>query len=434
MLNANIGAIAAGTVTSVLYLRNGLWTVGRFRSMDTYLWRPGNATGVADYVRTAGSLAPSTGVLDTDSNWSDTTLGTENIYLIYYGIHPQNIVNAMNRAARKNSFENEEPLSLAADAGFQSTATSSYAESDADGGAATTFTKITTADSFNVFPSFIGSGRVLNAAANGYIRQRFNITRSSGGEEIYVGWLNRADVGTSGNGASLVLYDITNSALLGTAISSSEENWQYMWRRERATGGSAGTEILEVRLQGIGANDDLYMNGLWVYRTSNLMMPLSTTWDSSWKVPALSYLSFGKNIASHVEDAWSVHKQEIPKSDYKFLISRPGANPYALQWQDTPTNPGGTHWYNYPILIQGRRAYSDIDTAVTLALTQSSSQDLDLWESAVRMELFSDPEVNCPDKAAKLAKATDDWRQYSAQQPVEGPAQTRRFASWPVLN
>src|SRR3990167_4662443 len=192
--NAEIGAIAAGTITSVAHFRRGRFGVDDYRNTQTTLWRPGNATGIADDYRDAGSLAPSTGILNNDANWADTTLGTEDFYLVRDGIHPLWIIDAMNLALRQVYFQNEDWLSLAADPGFQSTATSSYVESDADGGAATTFSKISTADSFNVYPSFIASGRILNAAANGYIRQRFKVRR---GEGVAVWWMARAEVGAT---------------------------------------------------------------------------------------------------------------------------------------------------------------------------------------------------------------------------------------------
>ena len=405
--NADVGSLAASALTSVKWFRNANHPTNHYRSKGAMIWRPGNATGVADDIRAAGDLTASTGVLAPDAAWSDTTLGTEDFYLLYHELRYSWIIDAMNLALRDVYFVNEEPLSLAADAGFQSTATSSYTEADADGGPATTFTKITTADSFNVFPSFVASGRILNAAANGYIRQRFTVTR---GEEVYVGWLVRADVGT----ASLTLYDITNSVELGTAITTTEENWQYLWRRESVTSGASGTETLEVRLQGVGASDDLYNNALWVYRTQSLTLPLSTTWDTSFKVPALSYLTFRQNTASNVEAAFSMDKREIPREDYDFLISRPGANPYAIQFHTD-------RWFQYPILIEGRRAHADVDGPFTRVLTETTSCDRDLFEAAMRRRFFLDERVQVPNKERRLVDAERDFKEYSRQFVDETP-------------
>ena len=408
--NADIGSIAAGAIVSVAHLRRGRYGADEYRNRQTTIHRPGNATGIADDYRDAGTLTPSTGSLAPDANWADTTLGTEDVYFFERGIHPLWYIDAANLALRQNYFQNEDWLSLAADPGFQSTATSSYVESDADAGPATTFSKITTADSYNVFPPFIDSGRILNAAANGYIRQRFKVTR---GGEVAVWWFARADVGASGAGMSLVLYDLTNSALLGTAISSSEESWQALHRRESVVSGSAGTEDLEVRLQGIGASDDLYPNGLIVYRTEDNRIVLGTTWENRHLAPTLSYVTFGRSTAADVEAAFSMQRHLIPADAYRFISTRPGANPYVIEWvRDHPFY--GRRW-DHPILINGRRAHSDVDGPFTRLMTETTSADRDLIEATTRVNLFSDERVQIPNKAALLAQAEDDAKQYSQQ-------------------
>ena len=404
--NADVTSLSTTVLTSTRWFANGNYGVDHFRNkLQSSINRPGNATGVADDIRWSAALAPATGAITFDRSVTDGTLGAEDFYLLYHNIHIAHVIDAMNLALRQIYFQNEDWLSLAADPGFQSSGVTSYVESDADAGPATTFTKITTADSFNVLPTFISSGRVLNAAANGYIRQRFKVRR---GEEVYIGWLARADVGADGAGMSLVLYDLTNSALLGTAISSSEENWQYLWRKESVTSGASGTEDLEVRLQGIGASDDLYMNGLIVYRTSQRILPISSNWDTHFSTPSLSYVTFGQNTADHVEDAWSMQKHPIDPSEYRWLRTKPGANPYAIEFKST-------RWFQHPILINGRRAHIDIDGPFTRLLTETTSIDRDLIEAATRVNLFSDPRVEMEGKAALRAKAKFDYREYGGQ-------------------
>ena len=396
--NGEITSLAAGSLTSVAHFRRGRFGADEFRNAQTTLWRPSNATGIADDYRDAGTLTTSTGALAVDANWADSTVGTEDVYLVKHGIHPLWIIEAMNLALREAYFQNEDWLSLALDPGFQSTATSSYTESDADGGAATTFSKITTADSFNVYPPFIASGRILNAAANGYIRQRFKVSR---GERVHVWWLARADIGAASEGMSLGLYDVTNSAALGTAITSSEEDWQFLERREAVTSGAAGTEDLEVRLQGIGSIDDIYTNGLIVYKAGQRRMPVSTTWDTAKSTPGLSYVTFGQSTASGVYKAWSIQKHEIPASEYRWLRTKPGANPYAIEFNDN-------HWFNYPILINGRRAHSDVDGPFTRLMTETTSADRDLMAALTLVNLLKDARVKVPDQGERLAEAMGD--------------------------
>src|SRR3990167_6632729 len=115
--NADVGSLAASALTSVKWFRNANHDSNYYRSKKAMIWRPGNATGVADDIRAAGDLTASTGILAPDAAWADTTLGTEDFYLLYHDLRYSWIIDAMNLALRDVYFVNEEPLSLAADAG-----------------------------------------------------------------------------------------------------------------------------------------------------------------------------------------------------------------------------------------------------------------------------------------------------------------------------
>jgi hypothetical protein len=397
--NADI-AVAAGTLTSVKWFRNPYYSTNEFRDRNTLIYRPSNATGVADYVRGAGDLAASTGVLNIDANWADTTLGTEDVVLLDHNVHPQWVVDAMNRAMTKRCyFENLEPLSLAADSGFQSTSTGSYTASG------TTFTKVTTADSFNIFTG-IGSGRT--ATADGYITQTFAVHPN---EQLSTGALARADAGT----ASLVLFDVTNSAAITSANARSHtgENWAYLSRTDTVP---ATCETVGLRLT-VGDTGDVYWNGAWFYRTRDNFIRLSSTWDTAFKVPALAYMDFGASVSSGVEAAFSRRLTEVNRSLYSFQMEKPGANPYGIQFHQEGM-------LNRPLYIQGRRAYGDL-TTFTLGLSETTACDIDLIDAATRLELFSDEAVigRVPRAAERLAQAKKDLDEASKQFVSEGPAE-----------
>ena len=399
--NADIGSIAAGSLVSVKYLRDGNYANNTFRSSGTHIWRPSNATGVADDWRSAGDLTASTGSLAIDANWADTTLGTEDIILLAHHNHYDWLIAAMNRALRRAYFQSEEPFSWAVDAGFQSSATSDWTASSS------TFTKISTANSLNVFAPYIRSGRSANSGANGYLTQEFATAR---GAEWFSGVLARVDVGTF----ELVWRDVTNSADLGTAITTTEETWVYVERRESVTSGASGTEMVGFRLQGDGASDDIYYNAAWFYPTAAHTYRLSTTWDSSSKTPNLVYLTFDKQLADHVWDAHSMRKHLIPPDAYRFLRTRPGANPYAIQWLDNS-------YLRYPVMIEGRRAHSDVEGPFTRVLTETTSADLDLFVWLTLEEFFLDARVSHPEKKAMLALAQDRVKGLSPQFSYEAP-------------
>lgn len=413
--NAQIGAIGATSLTSVYYYRNANWGTNHLRGLGAGLWRPGNATGIADDWRPCGDLNSSTGAVTVDT-WADTTLGTEDVYQLNFGIHPQMVIDAMNKALRAVYFNTSEPLSTKptgttlADAGFQLSVTTHWTESDADGGPATTFSKVSTSDSENVYPGRIRGGRVLNAAAGGYIRQRYAVTE---GERVISFALTRLDAGTN---FEHVLQDVSNSAAVGTTVEHDQEQWQFTRREETVP---ANCKIMEVRLQGEGTTDDFYVAGHWFYRTQNRRVILDTTWDTEYKMPSLAYVQFGgRSAGANVFDGLSAHLVEIPASDYSFEFTRPGANPYAIQFHTS-------RWFDYPIYIQGRRAHSDVDGPFTRALTETTSCDLDLFEAAVAVELFSDPRVKMPDREAHLLRAQHDFAELGKQFRVEGPAQRK---------
>lgn len=406
--NAEITSIAAGNVTSAIWYRRARFGSDELRNggmSPTTIWRPAQATGIADDYRDVGALTASTGAIANDANWSDTTLGTEDVYLIFYGIQPLWIIEAMNRALRDVYFWNEGVVSWAADADFQSTSTSLWTASN------TTLTKITTDGSGNAFPYFIASGFSNASGANGYLTQEFATAR---GAEWFTGVLVRVDAGTF----SLVWRDVTNSADLGTAISTTEEAWVYVERRESVTSGASGTENVGFRLQNTGASDDLYFNGAWFWPTDAYAIPLASTWDTPFKVPQLAYLTFSKTLADGVWDARSMQKHLIPRDDYEVVSMRAGANPYGVHFFDNK-------YLRYPIIIEGRRAHSDVDGPFTRLMTETTSADLDLFEAAVARRLFADERVQCPEKDRKLAKAEADYRSLSGQFVQAGPVKRR---------
>jgi hypothetical protein len=119
------------------------------------VWRPDSATaGGVDDVRYISSINWTTGVVTVDRAWTDATVGTEDIYILRPPLRPQSLIDAANFAAGKVYFENQEPLSIAVDASFQSSAETAWTEVN------TNLTKVTTADSENVYPGMIARPRL----------------------------------------------------------------------------------------------------------------------------------------------------------------------------------------------------------------------------------------------------------------------------------
>lgn len=407
ILNADIGALAAGSFTSVLWARNGNAATNDFRSQGYVVWRPASASPPADTVRYAADLAKDTGVVSVDVNWADTTLGSEDIYMLRK-IHPRYIIDAAMLALGKAYFPNVEPLSLKpvgttlADAGFQSVATTSYIT------ITSTFTKHTTANSSHVLRG-IASGKVVNSGANGGIYQQYEISED---DQVVVHVASKLDTGTA---AVLSLFDATGGVTIGANVTHSEKRWQYMRRVETNPG-----KLLDVRLLGSGASDETYWNAIHVMPQSTRRMFLDTKWDTAWKMPAIVYADLRQSTGDGVYDAFASDLTEVPAECYSFDMERPGANPYAVQF-----HLGIEKYLDKPLFIQGRRAYSDITTSLSISdLTTSVSIDLDLWEAQTAVELLSMDDVAkvVPDAGQRLAKALEDRNEAARQGMIDGPA------------
>lgn len=416
IVNGGLGiVIQAGNYTGAA---DGITAARYFQVVDSYefnnwgYWRPESASLPADEWRLATTVASAK--LSVNSNWADTTFTDEEIYVIGPGaIHPQFIWDAENEALRDLYFPNIEPLSHkplgtgVADAGFQSSGTGSYTTGSSS------FSKVTTANSNNVRTG-VGSGRVQNSGANGHIYQAFDAVA---GQKMRVFACGRIDSGTA---ASVVLYDGTGSAAVGTTITHSQKAFCYIKREETVP---ASSVVMQVRLGGTGASDDTYWDAQHVYFEDVAYFPLDSTWQvDEFRAPKLMYLRFrGQEVSSDVWVAGESDLHEVPEEDYSLHKSDQEAHPYAIQFHN------GSHlkWYQYPLFIQGRRAHSDIAGKLDNSdWTTDVKIDLPLWESRARVALFTDRRVQreYPDWPARLNDAQEDFRRASRRFTVKGPA------------
>lgn len=418
--NSYITALTSTTFTAPFFFASVADSTNSFLGWG--VWRP-TATAAADYFRHISSVNVTTGVVTIDVAWAtDTTLGTEDIYLLAPGITPIHVINALNAALDKAHFINTEPLSskpagaVIADAGLQNSATSSYTTSN------TTFTKVTTDNSENVYDG-IGSGKLVNTSASGHIYQDFNVT---GGESVNVFALSRLDVGTN---AQLVIEAGASTAsltALGSTVSHSQEAWQWMVRRGEAVPSTA--KILRAKLQGAGASDESYWNALCVYSTHEHRLILDTKWDSNFKAMKLLYADIGGvSVGTGIYQASATQIKEVPHDDYQFVFQRTSAHPGYVQFRNNK-------WLNYPLLVFGRRPYSAVTTIAITDLTTTCDIDVDLWDGMARQELFSMGDISRKviDARTEAAKGAADAARADSETAYDAaaPAPTHSFSSW----
>lgn len=410
--DTDIDDLSANLLTSTLWLRNSSWGSNQHQSQTQIIYRP-VAAAATDRIRYIANSSTDIGAVVPDSAWGDVAKTDEAFFILDNGVHPMFVIDAMNRAMGRCYTENSDPLSILLDAGFQSPITSYWTESDADGGAATTFSKVSTIGSVNVYPGFLRSGRVLNSAggAGGYIRQRFYVHRN---QVVHLGALVRPSVGT----AALVLWDVTNDVIIDEAITYNGRQWAYLWNDFTVP---SDCDEVEVRLRGEENSADIYWNACWAWRDSDQRIELSSTWDSEFKIPSLAAASFGANVAGSVNVAagFSLDLNEIDSGSYGFQFNREAPAPGVIQFH----NPRRAFQGGRALFVQGRRAYSDF-TIFTIALTETTSGDLDLIDAMSRIEAFKDSRISSRtmNSDIRLADAWGEMLDAKKQFQQRGPA------------
>src|SRR3990167_2586496 len=409
--NGSVGGFAATTVTSVNFLENSDWASNHFRNLQAAIWR-GTAQTSADYYRRAGDLVNSTGVLShTGANYSDTTVDTEAVEIWFYDIRPDvEVLEAINRAMGRCFFPNFVALSPFDDGDMQSTATSSYT-----GSAGTTLTKSTTARRITLGMRAL---RVVNNSADDNAQSSTIAVRQ--GDYIYTWAISSVDVG--GN-AELVLYDVTNSAdFTGTLPGHAEESPQFMWRYDAVP---ATCKEYAVRLNGEGASDDIYWSALGGYKVRDRRIDLPSTFDRAFEVQGLAYGRFGNvhNSEAQIADAASLEIVEIPQDQYALHFSPPEAHPRLVQFFNDD-------WFRYPLFIQGRRPYSDIDGVLTTP-TGTINADFELIVAASEVEFLSVAAnaAKIPDADRLMGLAAAKFVDLSAHTTTQGPAKRREYVA-----
>lgn len=408
------------TVTAAMYfLSTYQWNTN---SLNGWIqWRPAAATASnADDIRRITTLDPTDGTYTIAASVADTTATSEDIFILPPWLHPQRIIDAANYALEKIYSENTEPLSTKptgtgiSDPGFQNVATSAYSTSNAS------FAKETTANSMYVMQGF-GSGKVTLSADNGYAYQRFDCHP---GEPFRV---YAAAACTAGDDAVLTAYDQTGSASIDSVTHAySTFNWSVIRDSFPATG--SGDQVLEVRFGGLANADVIYYGSQCVLFPDRASLFLDTKWDNDFKATSLFSKQFtGSTPTSNVYPNAAARLVPIPSSDYEFSFERGGPNPTAIHWNENAQRK----WYEWPVMISGRRPWADFTTALTLSswATDIPGVDKDLFANYLGAELFGMVDILEADarNSTRLAKFNYELQATASQFHKTGPARSRSF-------
>lgn len=417
--NGSITAIVAGSFTAPTILQNSRWSSSHFADRETVIYRPGTATA-ADVVRYAGTLTVNSGLLaHTGANYADVTVGTETIELWYDGVRPDlEILDAMNRALEFVHFSSFTAISHGSDLDYDMTASTDTNWTDV--GTPTTSAKATTA---RRAPWGLRSYQLIGDATNeGTQSATLGVVA---GRTVSAFSIASCNVGT----ASLQMYDVTNSATFDlAAVTHSEEEPQLMTYRSSVA--PTGCKEMAVRLLGTTNPSDIFWNMLWVYKHDSLRVNLPSFISENFKAPSIFQMRGIYTSASNVYDAQGVELVELKeRQDYHYLSHHNDANPHAIILNE------GWNCYEWPLVVQSRRPYSDVDSFA--AETDDTNCPLHLYMPVAKKRVLSDILIprnpQSPVWALKMAEAQSEWEAANYVRPVKSVSSKPYYAGVPKV-
>ncbi len=366
---------------------------------DMYMYRP-DRTG-NDVVKVATVVNVTTGAL---SHGGTVYINTSDLkYEIIGPCHPDDMNMSIQRALRHMKLTTHLPLTTFIDADMETSGVTNWTASNA------TVTKSTTAA--DVY-SGTQALNVLLTSANGYAQSATFRTHPQ--TRIYTACIGRAEIGT----LSLILYDVTNAAVFGTATTYTGEEYGHLWRVDTTP---SGCEEMAVRLVGTSSADDLDVDCVMgPYRQGVHRIEIPSYIDEFWKLQKLREAEYEYNIpgTTQVHDAYSRYWSGDGSAPDRFETEtfHRELNPYHILLRDTL--PDRDHW------LEVERAWYDVDTLATETATTTAPLE-QLLDLSCR-ELFSLLHTRNPENPAwteNLAKYT----QYAAIEEVSRTPQPRKL-------
>ncbi len=368
---------------------------------DMYMYRP-ERTG-NDIIKIATTVNVTTGALTHGGTNYSNTADTE--YEIIGPLSPDDLNMCIIRAMRHMKLTTHLPLTVFTDADMETSGVASWTGTNA-----TPLKTTTAADVYSGTQAL----NIALSSANGYVQGPTFRTHPS--TKIYTSCIGRAEVGT----LSLQLVNISDSsALFGTAVTYSGEEYGHLWRVDTTP---SNCEEMAVRLVGTGSTDELDVDCVMgPYRQGVHRIELPSYIDEFWKLQKLREAEYEYNIPSttNVHDAYSRYWSGDGSAPDRFETEtfHRELNPYHILLRDTL--PDHDHW------LEVQRAWYDVDTLATEAATTTAPLE-QLLDVACR-ELFSLLHTRDPENPAwteNLAKYT----QYAAVEEVSRPAQPKQQA------
>lgn len=344
--NADFGAAAATSITSSNMLQNTNTSAGYYKGQKVVIFRPG-AASAADYIRYAGILTRTTGLLaHTGANYSDTTVGSEVVELWKYGIRPtRELVDSLNRVLEFEFNTSHHLLSNLSrlDGGMESTTDSNWTNIGSPG----TSDK-TTSQTTNLIPFGPRGYRLVNASTDEGTRSATVVAGQSRQVSAYA--IASATVGT----ATAQLYNVTGSAVTGDSVSASYRIPVLLALRNQTLPSTC--KAIAFNLTGEESNADITWNQAAIYKHDDLMLQLPSFITESYMAPRLFRMVPQTELAANVYDAGSLRPEPLEEGvDYWPVFGYGDAEPYKVRLRSASL-------FDAPIFVEYKRPGSDSTT------------------------------------------------------------------------
>ena len=351
------GALTAATTTSVtipsLYLNTNRG--GSQAQDETIISRP-DATAAADNKRYIASVTTSSGLVTVagGTNYADTTFTSEIGEEWQLNIDPYvDILDAANYSLRYTMVRTFYMLSnVDADLNYhmQEAATTDY---DSIRVGTPTLSVVTTPRR-----TLMGrrSMRALNGTANHGIKTPTIAHVEGHNAQAFI--FGSVDVGA----ATVGLYDVTGSAVIGDTVALSEEAEMLVRVPWQAT----PDDCKEICIQSLGdtSTTDVYYNGAGIVQQGNRRLYFPSPISERFKAPAI--FQAVPQESSSTPNVYPAHSIEyVPLTegdDFNFMFHHPDANPYGI----VLTSDRFLEW---PIFVEAQIPASDLGTFSTEAST-----------------------------------------------------------------
>lgn len=345
--NADISAIAANSFTAARWFNNTNMSQDFLQLRTAGAVRAGAATA-ADFYRPLGTLTNSTGVVVTlGPTYADTTVGSEEIEIWYYGVRrDQEVLKSLNRVIEFDYVTTY--LALSHLAGLDGDMALTTDTNWTDVGTTSTSAKATTAA---VTPWGMRSYHTINnASANAGTRSAS--VRVGTSRQISAFTITVTEVGTS----SLQPYDNTNSAVFSSvnAVTNSERRAQLL--AIQAASAPSTCKLCSLNLTNTSASGDTYWDQAWLYIHDDLEVPLPALVTESFMAPRILMGVPMYSTGSGAYDAGSLDWRPLVEGvDYWLVINHADANPYKVRFANSS-------YYNWPLVVEARIPLSSLTT------------------------------------------------------------------------